>query len=1497
LWIANFSKLSRSYDVVEALDRITTVIADSEVENIKKSLGTDNPFLSDKLKNYAVNLTNLRQFSNGGFGESWQNYIRGIFNTSYIKNKTSNAPFEFFDVTFLSNPVTSPQSDITSIDKLSNYISNTTESNVFDFTDIFPFTNKDWVTNYLSNGVEFTNPIQTFDTRKSIFYNDVKKTICNFTKNGEIKNFNRPFSNFSYLNRTLPSLTLPMTTQQLKSFYSNRKNKEMYVTEGKLSYLNYNNGLVNAEQTTSLMNTPYFINSIQRGVEKFRNNEKYPFVAAAYLFLNSLPISSLRETYKSLTDANNVEDLSYIFATLKKFGGVHKLPYALILKLGSIWHRYKTFVNGGEDIIETSWSGFSYVNNYDPINDDTEKEYNLIINNSQVDIILQKNSVFGSGPNPETSTLINVGFYPKMVNDFNVFLQGYPIIASTYTSLDIQSAITSGLTFNYVNTAIIDAKEGYDSSNPNRDCRIIPWSLTIKDVSQQFEYPLPSHGSLFNQTKEECFLNNKKQFEVLDNQSMYDGSIRMFWGAPNYGFFNNSQVVKPTPYDYINFINPSTSSQSNFSISSTYSKVSEIFSVFEKSVLDGFESEFLNFSKTIYDYEEKGTTRTYNDLIFNQVQDDIVVSYKNFQYLMRRMLKLTVTTGQTGDEIIKTIQEKQLNQFSDYINGFLNYDIVLKLGNPSSFDKKLFYSFSNLQLIDRYDFDLYTIETPSTLPYQGGNITLSASRNNPQNLLAWRALLTYVGFSEIPELQYKDSGSYITDFFIDLNIAFTEKNIQLFAPMIKIYATQKLNQFQVNNVPKPSPPPNPTANLVAVATLKDGFTVNVNSSGSKKWGVYKTPSGEVSFEGTKSIQSNIQIIIDEIIILIYGSLATNSSQNQYIVNLQQVQEVENQNYPEVPNSANKISRGIFYESMTNYLLKIEDFIGKILDNVNGKLNNELASVQNVTFLELDSEIRDAPKTKIELYDMFKSFNDKWIAGGDFKNRTLFEDILILDRASRNIGDIILVDLFKLVDLLDTISPENTMEGLVKTILSDNRFVYMNLPSYVNFYGVQDAVKNPKPRTEGSLEFANTLFGTFTNVDYTESRSKLVCFFPGKPSEQLAINNIDWRYRNDAFDLRRTDNPLVEDQTNKKDFDRSNRVVGFNVDIGVQNQSIFKSFSVGQENGLSTAESLQILNEMANQSGGRKGTTQSVSLYNLYKNRSYTCSLSMMGNALIQPTMYFNLRYVPMFYGAYYITEVNHTISQGDFSTEITGVRQATAALSKIDDYLQSLKYTFVRNVIDQRRNEIKQQKETEITNRRNQEQANKYISDGIKNNSTISGGLFNPPAPYTDFTQVDSPLIQIALQQLKTNLKTKTSNENLRLSIFTWFYYNSIYNKQLQARGNNFGGLAFTDDRWSDTLITKYFTPKQFFANQNNGGYFIYKSLDSVIDFFVELWTPRIGELKTINAENLYKFGFVNSNPSKDKGLREWETRKVQSDFDVFLNVYEKAIQEYNAIQ
>jgi hypothetical protein len=104
--------------------------------------------------------------------------------------------------------------------------------------------------------------------------------------------------------------------------------------------------------------------------------------------------------------------------------------------------------------------------------------------------------------------------------------------------------------------------------------------------------------------------------------------------------------------------------------------------------------------------------------------------------------------------------------------------------------------------------------------------------------------------------------------------------------------------------------------------------------------------------------------------------------------------------------------------------------------------------------------------------------------------------------------------------------------------------------------------------------------------------------------------------------------------------------------------------------------------MANLYGGRGASTQNVSLYNLYKSRNYTCTISMMGNAMIQPTMYFNLRYVPMFYGPYMIQTVDHTITPGNFETIIQGTRQPTASLPKVDEYLQTLRKSLLNSIIN-----------------------------------------------------------------------------------------------------------------------------------------------------------------------------------------------------------------------
>ena len=245
------------------------------------------------------------------------------------------------------------------------------------------------------------------------------KTLTNFLDT-DTNNDKRPFTHFNFEN----TIVTP-TTDTLKDFYNTRKYEDQVVTEGNLEYSNYDKSWFTPTQTTSMLNTPYFINAIQQGVFNFRYKQadQSPYRTAAYLFLNSLPLGTLREKYK--TSANGaVSDLDYILATLKKFGAVHKLPYAWILKYGSIWNRYKVYKKTGKDILDPVWTNFNYLENWDPVNSAATKSFNLLIDGTQRDIVLE-NTTTGSQP----FTDINTGFYPQLTDDFNVFLQGLKLFS------------------------------------------------------------------------------------------------------------------------------------------------------------------------------------------------------------------------------------------------------------------------------------------------------------------------------------------------------------------------------------------------------------------------------------------------------------------------------------------------------------------------------------------------------------------------------------------------------------------------------------------------------------------------------------------------------------------------------------------------------------------------------------------------------------------------------------------------------------------------------------------------------------------------------------------------------------------------------------------------------------------------------------------------------------------------------------------------------------
>jgi hypothetical protein len=88
------------------------------------------------------------------------------------------------------------------------------------------------------------------------------------------------------------------------------------------------------------------------------------------------------------------------------------------------------------------------------------------------------------------------------------------------------------------------------------------------------------------------------------------------------------------------------------------------------------------------------------------------------------------------------------------------------------------------------------------------------------------------------------------------------------------------------------------------------------------------------------------------------------------------------------------------------------FINQVLAGVRLALPNQ----QELPEKKIQSVI-DGQQSKVENYEVFKALNDKWVAGGDYSSKTLFEDFLFLDRASRNIGDTLLVDIFSLKDTL------------------------------------------------------------------------------------------------------------------------------------------------------------------------------------------------------------------------------------------------------------------------------------------------------------------------------------------------------------------------------------------------------------------------------------------------------------------------------------------------
>jgi hypothetical protein len=312
-------------------------------------------------------------------------------------------------------------------------------------------------------------------------------------------------------------------------------------------------------------------------------------------------------------------------------------------------------------------------------------------------------------------------------------------------------------------------------------------------------------------------------------------------------------------------------------------------------------------------------------------------------------------------------------------------------------------------------------------------------------------------------------------------------------------------------------------------------------------------------------------------------------------------------------------------------------------------------------------------TLLDLYQFFKSFNDKWISGNAIGQRSLMDEFLFLDRANRDIGDEAYISLERLISLADEKNIKIDLYSAVSLLIQGTNFDLRPLPAYVNFYGTNSGNKK---KILPSKNIAKTLFGTHLDVDYQESSPKIILQYINKTSQYLDMTRVskEYKFKNDGFDIKNPNgNPLLIEPKifMEADLSKSNRVVSFEINFGDQAQNIFKNISLDQSTYKNTTESALAQERLARSQGGGGSHSVDIGLFDIYKTASYQCTVTCMGNAMIQPTMYFYLANVPMFMGTYLVFDVSHSIKQGTFETTFTGVRISSSSLPSLESSFMS----------------------------------------------------------------------------------------------------------------------------------------------------------------------------------------------------------------------------------
>lgn len=317
---------------------------------------------------------------------------------------------------------------------------------------------------------------------------------------------------------------------------------------------------------------------------------------------------------------------------------------------------------------------------------------------------------------------------------------------------------------------------------------------------------------------------------------------------------------------------------------------------------------------------------------------------------------------------------------------------------------------------------------------------------------------------------------------------------------------------------------------------------------------------------------------------------------------------------------------------------------------------------------------------VEMYYYIKNLYDKWFISAyadEYDVNKFFKNYFVfIDKFYVNIYNLLIINCDVFSDIYHARN-ENTVGSLFSVIgdlLTKHRCMFVALPDYVGFGG------------QNVEETINAMETLFTPMPYNKkpgikNQNTFVTIYVGPPASMCSQVNS---FKSDGFDLNDPEGiptPFKSTPLSYGDgIDAYTRygynVPSFGVSFARQNQHIFKNISVNMNNPMATDISILTSSNVAKlgSSNDHKIMYYGQDIYNVRSNYSYECEVEMMGNAQIQPLMYFQLLNVPMWRGAYMIFNVRHTMTPGNMVTKFKGMKMSKYNVPYCSEYYTNMNY-------------------------------------------------------------------------------------------------------------------------------------------------------------------------------------------------------------------------------